>query len=91
MAASAHADGTRYVGGGRYLCTGSSAKCAIVKQSNRILSRMEREARKPAPYLAPDPTFRVRGSGGAYVAPKEVKEPAPIVLEPKYNLRPEDF
>ena len=57
MAASAHADGTRYVGGGRYLCTGSSAKCAIVKQNNRILSRMEREARKPAVFVNNDVRF----------------------------------
>jgi len=82
--------GARYVGGGRFVCHDNSASCAMVKQNNKILSRIEREARKPAPYVAPDPTFSGRGQGYGYSVPAQ-SQPAPIILEPKASFTPRDF
>ena len=72
-----------YVGGGRYVCHDNTAECAMVKQNNRILSKMEREARKPKPYVAPDPTFS--GRGQRYSAPEQGQR-EPNRLTPKVQL-----
>lgn len=76
-----------YVGGGRYTCHDSSAACAIIKQNNRVISHMEREAARRPYYVNPDPTFSTPRSGG-YVSHHE--KPS-VKLQPKANLTADDF